>query len=80
MFRDIVPSGSSFDDYSQETVNLILSHINSVRRKSLGGKSPFDVFAFLFGFDAAAVLGICSVNSIFSFCVATQNNEEFFSP
>jgi len=61
MFRDIVPSGSSFDEYSQDTVNLIFSHVNSVRRKSLGGKSPFEVFAFLFGFDAAAVLGIRSI-------------------
>jgi IS30 family transposase len=58
MFRDIVPSGSSFDDFSQDTVNLIFSHVNSVKRKSLGGKSPFEVFAFLFGRDAAATLGI----------------------
>jgi IS30 family transposase len=61
MFRDIVPSGSSFDDYSQDTVNLIFSHINSVRRKSLGGKSPFEVFAFLFGHDAAAALGVRTI-------------------
>jgi hypothetical protein len=29
--------------------------------KSLGGKSPFEVFAFLFGHDAAAVLGIRAI-------------------
>ena len=61
LFRDIVPAGSSFDDYSQETVNLIFSHVNSVKRKSLGGKSPFEVFAFLFGHDAAAILGIRAI-------------------
>jgi IS30 family transposase len=61
MFRDIVPSGSSFDDFSQDTVNLIFSHVNSVRRKSLGGKSPFEVFAFLFGLDTAAIFGIRSI-------------------
>ena len=58
MFRDIVPAGSSFDDFSQDTVNLIFSHVNSVKRKSLGGKSPFEVFAFLFGRDATAALGV----------------------
>jgi IS30 family transposase len=58
MFRDIVPAGSSFDDFSQDTVNLIFSHVNGVKRKSLGGKSPFEVFAFLFGRDATAALGV----------------------
>jgi len=58
MLRDIVPAGAPFDDYSQDTVNLIFSHVNGVKRKSLGGKSPFEVFAFLFGQDAAAALGI----------------------
>jgi len=58
LFHEHFSGGSSFDDYSQETVNLIFSHVNSVRRKSLGGKSPFEVFAFLFDHDATAVLGI----------------------
>jgi IS30 family transposase len=35
MFRDIVPKGESFDCFTQETVNLIFSHVNSVKRKSL---------------------------------------------
>ena len=58
MFRDIVPAGISFDDFSQDTVNLVFSHLNSVRRKSLGGKSPFEVFAFLFARDATTALGV----------------------
>jgi len=58
MFRDIVPKGESFDSFTQETVNLVFSHVNSVRRKSLNGKTPFDVFAFTFGEAAAKVLGI----------------------
>jgi hypothetical protein len=61
MFRDIVPAGSSFDDYSQDTVNLIFSHVNSVKRKSLGGKSPFDIFAYTFSESAAAALGVSRV-------------------
>ena len=31
LFRDIVPKGKSFDDFSQKTVNLIFSHVNSVQ-------------------------------------------------
>jgi IS30 family transposase len=61
LFRDIVPCGSSFDDFTQETVNLIFSHVNGVKRKRLGGKSPYEVFAFLYGVDAAAALGIRAV-------------------
>ena len=58
LFRDIVPKGESFDVFTQETVNLIFSHVNNVKRKSLNGKSPFEVFAFTYGKDIAALLGI----------------------
>ena len=58
LFRDIVPSGSSFDDFSQDTVDLIFSHVNAIARKSLNGKSPYDVFAFTFGASVPAALGI----------------------
>ena len=33
LFRDIVPKGKSFDKFTQDTVNLIFSHVNSVKRK-----------------------------------------------
>ena len=33
LFRDIVPKGNSFDDFTQDTVNLIFSHINGIKRK-----------------------------------------------
>jgi IS30 family transposase len=58
LFRDIVPKGVSFDEFSQETVNLIFSHVNGVKRKSLNGKSPYDMFAFTYGEKPAALLGI----------------------
>ena len=63
LFRDIVPSGSSFDDFSQNTVDLIFSHVNCIARKSLNGKSPYDVFAFTFGASVPAALGIDSIPS-----------------
>lgn len=61
LFRDIVPKGSSFDGFTQDTVNLIFSHVNSVKRRSLGGKSPFEMFCFLYGEELANILGIRSV-------------------
>ena len=61
LFRDIVPKGNSFDHFTQDTVNLIFSHVNSVKRKSLGGKTPYEVFAFTYGAQIATLLGITPV-------------------
>lgn len=58
LFRDIVPKGCSFDDFSQETVNLIFSHVNSVKRNLFHGKSAYDMFVFLFSEELAHALGI----------------------
>jgi IS30 family transposase len=58
LFRDIVPKGESFDHFTQDTVNLIVSHGNSVKRKILNGKTPYEMFSFMFGADTASVLGI----------------------
>lgn len=58
IFRDIVPKGESFDHFTQESVNLIFSHVNGVKRKSLNGKSPYDMFSFVFGANVADALGI----------------------
>lgn len=38
--RKICPKGTSFDDYTQSEINLMMSHINSSPRQSLGGLSP----------------------------------------
>lgn len=38
--RKICPKGTSFDAYSQDDIRLMMSHINSTPRQSLGGLSP----------------------------------------
>lgn len=38
--RKICPKGTSFDSYTQDDINLMMSHINSAARQSLGGMSP----------------------------------------
>lgn len=58
LFRDIVPSGSSFDDFTQETVDLIFSHVNAVKRKQFNGKSAYDLFTFSYSEVLASALGI----------------------
>ena len=61
LFRDIVPKGKSFDDFTQETVNLIFSHVNSVSRSVYHGKSAFDMFSFIYGEKLASLLGISRI-------------------
>jgi IS30 family transposase len=61
LFRDIVPKGESFDSFTQDTVNLGFSHVNGVKRKSLNGKSPFEVFVFTYGEKLANLLGAQSI-------------------
>ena len=64
LFRDIVPKGTSFDRFTQEDVNFIFSHVNSVKRKSLNQKTPYELFCFLHeteqltGANLAGLLGI----------------------
>lgn len=58
LFRDIVPAGRSFDDFTQQDVNLIFSHINAVKRKQFGGKSAYDLFTFFNSVELAQILGI----------------------
>lgn len=65
LFRDIVPKGTSFDSFSQDDVNLIFSHVNSIKRKKLHKKSPFEVFVLLYEHLQAqrftSLLGISSI-------------------
>ncbi|MBP5246030.1 MAG: IS30 family transposase [Clostridia bacterium] len=63
LFRNIVPKGKSFDAFSQDTVDLIFSHVNSVKRKQFNGKSAYDMFSFTYSDELAHVLGIERVDS-----------------
>ena len=61
LFRDIVNTGTSFDNFTQETVNLIFSHVNAVKRKQFNGKSAYDMFSFFYSEILASALGISFV-------------------
>lgn len=56
--RDILPNGCRLEGLTQQDLNLMFSHINSVPRKVLGGKTPYEVFAFFYGEDVLHKMGI----------------------
>ena len=41
--RRFIPKGTSFNDYTQDDINLMLNHINSVKRDSLCGCNPYEL-------------------------------------
>ena len=43
MLRMVLPKGTSFEFLTQWDVNLIINHINSTPRESLGGRTPYSV-------------------------------------
>ncbi len=58
LLRDICPKGISFDNFTQDDVNIIFSHINNVKRNKLSKKSPYELFTFMYGTETALALGI----------------------
>lgn len=46
--RDIIPNEVDMSNLTQEDLDLMFSHINSTPRKILKGKSPYEVFEFMF--------------------------------
>lgn len=41
--RRFIPKGTSFDAYNQDDINLMMNHINSVKRDSLSGSNPYEL-------------------------------------
>ena len=56
--REILPNGQDWSNLTQDKVDLMLSHINSTPRESLGGKTPYKIFTFIYGRELADKLNI----------------------
>lgn len=56
LIRRIIPKGRTFDNLTQDKVNLMMNHINSYSRKKLGDKTPYDIFCFIYGQEIAEKL------------------------
>ena len=56
--REVLHKGTSFDNLTDEDVRLLASHINSIPRPALGGKSPYDLALAWLGRDLLHAMGI----------------------
>ena len=56
--REILPNGQDWSNLTQDKVDLMFSHINSTPRESLGGKTPYEIFTFIYGKQLANKLNI----------------------
>jgi transposase, IS30 family len=54
--RCFIPKGTDLELYTQEDINRMMDHINSYCRERIGDKSPYDMFAFLYGKDILDLL------------------------
>lgn len=61
LIRYILPKKTSLKFLTQDKVDLMFSHINSTPRSILGGKTPYEVFTFLYGEDVANKLNILKI-------------------
>lgn len=43
--RKYIEKGINFDNYSDEDILLMINHINNVKRKSLGNKTPYELLS-----------------------------------
>lgn len=55
--RMFLPKGTDFSSLTQEDISLMMDHINSYSRESLGNKCPYEMFAFLYGQEILDLLG-----------------------
>lgn len=55
--RCFIPKGEDLAQYSQADISLMMDHINSYGRESLGDKCPYEMFSFLYGNDILDLLG-----------------------
>ncbi len=63
MIHRVLKKGTSFDNLVQDDVSLMMSHINSYKRKKLGNRSAHQLFSFLHGEEILEKLGITLIPS-----------------
>ena len=56
--RYVIPKGTNMDNYTQSNITLMINHINSFCRKSLWGKSPYDLAMNVMPQDFFVLLGL----------------------
>ena len=59
--RYIVPKGTSMDNYSQNDIDIMMSHINSTAREVLNFATPYDMASIYLGTDVLKKLNISKI-------------------
>lgn len=59
--RYVLPKGSSFDNLTQEKVNILMSNINSTSRDILNGKTPYVAAQLVLSEEKIKELGIVKI-------------------
>lgn len=62
MIRRIIPKGKDFGQYTQEDIDLMMSHINSYGRESIGDTSPYDTMRLQYGENLLNLLNIQKIS------------------
>lgn len=58
LIRKVIPKGQSMDNLTQKDINILMSNVNSYKRKELNDQSPFDAFSSRYGFKLINALNI----------------------
>ena len=61
--RRILPKGTSFDNLTQDDIDLMMNHINSYPRKKLNDRTPYEIFVYLYGEETANALGCKKIDA-----------------
>lgn len=61
--RYILPKGKSFNELTQEKTNIIMSHINSISRDKLNGKTPYEAELLILKEEDINKLGVTKVEA-----------------
>lgn len=56
--RRILPKGTSFNNFTQQDINLMMSHINSYSRSTLSNQTPYQAFLEYYGKDVLELLDV----------------------
>jgi IS30 family transposase len=59
--RYVLPKGSSFDELTQEKMNILMSNINSTSRDTLNGKTPYEATLLIMNEEELETLGITKI-------------------
>lgn len=64
LIRRVIPKGVSLKCYTQNDINKLCSHINSLLRENLNGKCPFDLVDKYISLETLKKLGLEKINPL----------------